>query len=185
MTLDIFKYLFTQEVLNFQKLKSYITSELEKWDFAIAEFLSYETPEVFWLVRKLNEEYLKAFPAERTAQESFLNNNFIDNLVRSCAYNLHKTGVSDHRTNNTKDIILNIIETALPYNEPENVISLQDNEKISSQMDTLNDDDISTDTNNIQHVNLPSFSLTSNTQYSSSTNQTKITNKNQNKPDNK
>src|SRR3990170_6628379 len=107
MSLDIFKHLFTKEVLNFQKLKHYITPELEKRDFAIAEFLSYETPEVFWLVRKLNEEYLKAFPAERTAQEIFFNNNFIDNLARSCAYNLYETGASDHGTNNTKDIISN------------------------------------------------------------------------------
>ena len=64
MSLHIFKDFYSQDVLNFQKLKALITPELEKRDFAIAEFLKYETPEIFWLVRKLNEEYIKTFPLE-------------------------------------------------------------------------------------------------------------------------
>ena len=147
MSLDIFKHLFTKEVLDFQKLKNYIMPELEKRDFAIAEFLSYETLEVFWLVRKLNEEYLKAFPAERSAQEIFLNNNFIDNLTRSCAYNIQETGTSNHRTRTIENIISNTIETALPTKDNDDIISTVDEEEINSQMDTLNDDDMLTDIN--------------------------------------
>src|SRR3954447_5380313 len=185
MSLDIFKHLFSKEVLDFQKLKNYITPELEKRDFAIAEFLSYETPEVFWLVRKLNEEYLKAFPAERTAQEIFLNNNFIDNLAKTITYNIHEIGSSDHATKITQDIITNTIEIALPTKDTDDIISTIDDDDLESQMDTLNNDDMLTDTNNTRHNNLPSSLVASNTQQHSLKNSDASSSKQSNKLNNK
>src|SRR3954468_540714 len=185
MSLDIFKHIFTKEVLDFQTLKNYITPQLEKRDFAIAEFLAYETPEVFWLVRKLNEEYIKAFPAERTAQEIFLNNNFIDNLAKTITYNIHEIGSSDHATIITQDIITNTIEIALPTKDTDDIISTIDDDDLESQMDTLNDDDMLTDTNNTRHNNLPSSLVASNTQQPSLKNSDASSSKQSNKLNNK
>src|SRR4051794_9063867 len=185
MSLDIFKHIFTKEVLDFQTLKNYITPKLEKRDFAIAEFLAYETPEVFWLVRKLNEEYLKAFSAERTAQEIFLNNNFIDNLARSCTYNIQETGSSDHETNTIQNTISNTIEIALLSNETDDIISTIDDEETISHMDTLNDDDMLTDTQTIRHNNLSSSLVSSNTQQTSPANHNEILQKKLNNQKNK
>ncbi|CAI2169546.1 15892_t:CDS:1, partial [Funneliformis geosporum] len=77
-TLEFYNDVFSKDTKNFLQLISHITPHLAERDLAIAKFLGYQTPEILWLVRKLNFEYDKIFP-----DKIELPKDFIEQLARS------------------------------------------------------------------------------------------------------
>ncbi|CAI2199641.1 6935_t:CDS:1, partial [Funneliformis geosporum] len=77
-TLENFRGIFSQDTQKFLKTLSFVTPHLAERDIEIAKYLNFQTPEIFWLVRKLNFEYDKLFP-----DKIELPQNFIEQLARS------------------------------------------------------------------------------------------------------
>jgi hypothetical protein len=106
---------------------------------AIAKFLGFQTPEIFWLVRKLNFEYDKLFP-----EKIELPKNFIEQIARISTLTIYETRTSDFATNVTKDIINNTINN---ISENDDIISIADT--TSPEMDILEEDDMDSSSINI------------------------------------
>ncbi|CAI2181723.1 7574_t:CDS:1 [Funneliformis geosporum] len=98
-TLENFCGIFFQDTQKFLKTLFFVTPHLAERDIEIAKYLSFQTPEIFWLVRKLNFEYDKFFP-----DKIELLQNFIEQLAHSSTFTIHETGTEDFAVNNTKNL---------------------------------------------------------------------------------
>ncbi|CAI2174000.1 571_t:CDS:1 [Funneliformis geosporum] len=144
-TLENFCGIFFQDTYKFLKTLSFITPHLTERNIEITKYLSFQTPEFFWLVRKLNFEYDKLFP-----DKIELLQNFIKQLAHSSAFTIHETGTENFAVNNTKYLINNTINNIV---DNDDIISIANS--ISPDMDTLDEDDIDSSVNQI-HNKLPS-----------------------------
>src|SRR5215216_5012997 len=131
-TLENFRGIFSQDTQKYLKSLSLVTPYLAERDVEIAKYLGFQTPEIFWLVRKLNFEYDKLFP-----DKIKLPPNFIEQLARSSAFTIHETGTEDFSVNNTINLINNTINNII---DNDDIISIADS--ISLDMDTLDEDDM-------------------------------------------
>ncbi|CAI2196817.1 3534_t:CDS:1, partial [Funneliformis geosporum] len=77
-TLEFYSNVFAKDTKTFLQLITNVTLHLAERDVAIAKFLGFQTPEIFWLVRKLNFKYNKLFP-----EKIELPKNFIEQIART------------------------------------------------------------------------------------------------------
>src|SRR5215216_6355774 len=117
-TLEFYSDIFMKDTKTFLQLIANVTPHLAERDVAIAKFLGFQTPEIFWLVRKLNFEYDKLFP-----EKIELLKNFIEQIARTSTFSMHETGTNDFATNVTKDLINNTINNILKNDD---IISIAD-----------------------------------------------------------
>ena len=148
-TLEFYSDVFAKDTKTFLQLISHITPHLAKRDLAIAKFLSFQTPENFWLVRKLNFEYDKIF-----SEKIELLKNFIEQIARASTLTIHEVGNIDYATKETDDLLNNAINNLI---ENEDIISITDND--TPEMDTLDEEEMDSSTNHI----IPFTSQTTNT----------------------